>query len=206
MSRVIIIGLDGATFDVIRPWAAEGKLPTFSRLFSEGASYYVKSIIVSPEAFATAVTGKNSERHNIRTHLMARLPGIEPFHPGYHLRTFYPVTAVGLLLIQLGIAEGLPPPSTKWRASPLWSIYSEQGLDVAAVAGILDEEIQEPTDQRDPDQEQQYGEGAERLARPVHVVGPEDDRAVSPQIIRDGLEQPRFPRLGVGPDLHVLER
>jgi hypothetical protein len=29
--KVFIFGLDGATFDLILPWAADGKLPHFSR-------------------------------------------------------------------------------------------------------------------------------------------------------------------------------
>ena len=31
-SKVLVIGLDGATFDLIKPWAAEGFLPTLRRL------------------------------------------------------------------------------------------------------------------------------------------------------------------------------
>ena len=34
--RTLIIGLDGATFDLIRPWAQAGHLPTLSRLMAEG--------------------------------------------------------------------------------------------------------------------------------------------------------------------------
>ena len=30
--RVIVIGLDGATWDLIKPWAYEGKLPTFKEI------------------------------------------------------------------------------------------------------------------------------------------------------------------------------
>jgi len=36
-SKVIVIGLDGATWDLIKPWADEGKLPTFKKLMKEGA-------------------------------------------------------------------------------------------------------------------------------------------------------------------------
>jgi predicted AlkP superfamily phosphohydrolase/phosphomutase len=35
--RVIILGLDGATFDLIKPWVKEGKLPTFRRIMEGGA-------------------------------------------------------------------------------------------------------------------------------------------------------------------------
>ena len=36
MKRTLIIGLDGATWDVIKPLAEEGKLSTFKRLMEDG--------------------------------------------------------------------------------------------------------------------------------------------------------------------------
>ncbi len=35
--KVIVIGLDGATWELIKPWAEEGKLPTFRKLMEEGS-------------------------------------------------------------------------------------------------------------------------------------------------------------------------
>ena len=35
--RVVILGLDGGTFDLIEPWVQAGRLPTFGRLMAEGA-------------------------------------------------------------------------------------------------------------------------------------------------------------------------
>ncbi len=36
MTRTLIIGLDGATWDVIKPLAEEGRLPTLKKLMEEG--------------------------------------------------------------------------------------------------------------------------------------------------------------------------
>ena len=36
--RVMVIGLDGATFDLIRPWIENGTMPTLQRLIASGAS------------------------------------------------------------------------------------------------------------------------------------------------------------------------
>ena len=36
--KVIVIGLDGATFDLILPWLCEGELPNFKELINKGAS------------------------------------------------------------------------------------------------------------------------------------------------------------------------
>lgn len=36
MKKVLIIGLDGATWDLIKLWVDEGKLPTFRKLIENG--------------------------------------------------------------------------------------------------------------------------------------------------------------------------
>lgn len=66
-SKVLVIGLDGATFDLIRPWAAQGKLPTFRRLLAEGVSGDLESTVppVTSPAWPTFMTGKNPGRHSV---------------------------------------------------------------------------------------------------------------------------------------------
>lgn len=65
--KVIVIGLDGATFDLISPWVEEGKLPTFARLLSGGAHGELRSVIhpYSAQAWSSMVTGKNQGKHRI---------------------------------------------------------------------------------------------------------------------------------------------
>ena len=35
--KILVIGLDGATLDIIEPWAKEGKLPVIARMMENGA-------------------------------------------------------------------------------------------------------------------------------------------------------------------------
>lgn len=65
--RVVIIGLDGATLDVIRPLADQGRLPVFSRIMSEGAYGELASTIppVTAQAWTSCVTGVNPGKHGI---------------------------------------------------------------------------------------------------------------------------------------------
>ena len=67
ISRMIVVGLDGATFDLIKPWVAAGKLPTFARLLAEGAHGELRSTLpaLTPPAWTSAATGKNPGKHNI---------------------------------------------------------------------------------------------------------------------------------------------
>ena len=43
--KLMIVGIDGATFDLIKPWAEEGSLPNFKRLLEEGCHGKLKSTI-----------------------------------------------------------------------------------------------------------------------------------------------------------------
>ncbi|HUT14814.1 MAG TPA: alkaline phosphatase family protein, partial [Anaerolineae bacterium] len=36
--KVVVVALDGATFDLVDPWAAQGRLPTLQRLMEGGTS------------------------------------------------------------------------------------------------------------------------------------------------------------------------
>ncbi len=65
--KVLVVGLDAATFDLIGPLVEEGKLPTLARLMREGVSAPLQSTIpaLTPPAWTSAVTGKNPGKHNV---------------------------------------------------------------------------------------------------------------------------------------------
>jgi predicted AlkP superfamily phosphohydrolase/phosphomutase len=65
--RVMAIGLDAATFDLMRPWLAEGKLPALARLMREGASGELASVptMNSGAAWPSFATGLNPGKHGV---------------------------------------------------------------------------------------------------------------------------------------------
>jgi predicted AlkP superfamily phosphohydrolase/phosphomutase len=65
--RVIMVGLDGATFDLIKPWAEQGKLPTFQRLLKSGTSGPLESVPNqrSAAAWTSLATGLNPGKHGL---------------------------------------------------------------------------------------------------------------------------------------------
>ncbi len=67
MSRVLVIGIDGGTLDLIRPWAEEGHLPALARLMEEGAWGRLESTLppVTSPAWPTFATGKNPGKHSV---------------------------------------------------------------------------------------------------------------------------------------------
>ncbi|MCX9012409.1 MAG: alkaline phosphatase family protein, partial [Candidatus Methanoperedens sp.] len=62
--KVLVIGLDGATLDLIKPWAREGKLPMFQKLMSESCCGNLESTrpAITIPAWNSLATGKNPGR------------------------------------------------------------------------------------------------------------------------------------------------
>ncbi len=65
--RVIVIGLDGATWDLIKPWAYEGKLPTFKVIMDNSARGTLESTLppLSPSAWSSIFTGVTPAKHSV---------------------------------------------------------------------------------------------------------------------------------------------
>ena len=65
--KVFVLGLDGATWDVLTPLARGGVMPNLARLMAEGVSGTLRSIFppLSPVAWTGVMTGKNSGKHGV---------------------------------------------------------------------------------------------------------------------------------------------
>jgi predicted AlkP superfamily phosphohydrolase/phosphomutase len=65
--RVVIIGLDAATWTLIRPWIAEGGMSNLARLMKAGVSGNLQSVIppITPPAWTSFMTGKNPGKHGV---------------------------------------------------------------------------------------------------------------------------------------------
>jgi predicted AlkP superfamily phosphohydrolase/phosphomutase len=63
----VLLGVDGATWDIVRPMMAKGELPTFSRLVETGASGPLASLepTLSNRVWTCASTGVVPDRHGI---------------------------------------------------------------------------------------------------------------------------------------------
>jgi len=66
-NRVLVLGLDGTTFDLIEPWAAQGLLPNFRHLMDRGAWGRLESTTppVTAVAWNTFATGTNPGKHGV---------------------------------------------------------------------------------------------------------------------------------------------
>lgn len=66
-TRVMVIGLDGATWDVLDPWIRDGTLPHLARLRDEGSWGVLRSTIppITAAAWSTFMTGKRPGKHGV---------------------------------------------------------------------------------------------------------------------------------------------
>ncbi len=105
--KVMVIGIDGATFDVINPLISRGKLPNLKHLIDNGASGQLKSTMppLSPAAWSTFQTGKNPGKHGVFD-FFRNSPG----EHGY-----------------------LPVNSTFLKSKTLWEILSDYGKSVGVL-------------------------------------------------------------------------
>ncbi len=105
MDKVLVFGLDGVTFDLIRPWVAEGYLPNLGRLLGSGVSGDLNSTLppVTSPAWPSFMTGLNPGKHSV-------FDFIRP-------------NAGDFTLVN----------STSVRAPTIWQIVSEAGLRVGTM-------------------------------------------------------------------------
>lgn len=105
-NKVVIIGLDGASFDLIDPWVREGKLPNFAKLIGEGSRGVLKSTIppMSPPAWTSFKTGVNPGKHGVFYFSEPKLD-----------KPYQPVSSLSL------------------AAKPFWEFISELGKKVGIV-------------------------------------------------------------------------
>lgn len=81
-TKVLFIGLDGATWDIMSPLVAEGKLPNIKRLIDKGSFGNLESSrpLISEVIWTSIATGKSPDKHNIKDRF-AKDPETQEFVP-----------------------------------------------------------------------------------------------------------------------------
>lgn len=106
-ARVVVVGWDGATFDIVRPMLAAGRMPVLEKFLREGVHAPLCSTVppVTPVAWTSFATGTTPGRHGIFDALT--------LDPATHEVRF--VSAA------------------MRRAAPIWSVLSDRGRPAGAV-------------------------------------------------------------------------
>lgn len=105
--KIVVIALDGATFDLLDPMVKEGELPNLAGMIEKGVRGRLISAFppVTPTAWASFATGKNPGKHGIMDFVIPR-------------KDSYRRTIVN---------------ATNIKGKTLWSILSEAGKRVGVI-------------------------------------------------------------------------
>jgi predicted AlkP superfamily phosphohydrolase/phosphomutase len=106
--KVMIVGLDGASWTFLRPLMAEGSMPNLARLVEEGTIGPLRTSlppIESPTVWTSVATGKRPEKHGIR----------------------------GFVMLPAGEDRLVPVSSDLRRSTAFWEILSQRGRRVDVV-------------------------------------------------------------------------
>lgn len=116
--RVLLIGLDGATWEVMKPLLSEGRLPNIARLLREGVGAPLRTVRpwYSPVVWTSIVTGKTMDKHGITGFLQQRRDHDRQL-PNSRLNR--KCLAIWNILNQAGYTTGLIGPWVSWPAESL---------------------------------------------------------------------------------------
>ena len=66
-NKVLIVGIDGGTFTIIKPLVEQGKLPAIKKLMESGTHGILRSTApaITAAAWSTFMTGKNPGKHGL---------------------------------------------------------------------------------------------------------------------------------------------
>lgn len=105
--RFLIVGLDGATFDVLDPMIAAGRMPNLQRFIARGVAGVLHSTKppITPAAWTTFMTGKGPGKHGIID--------FEKYNPRENRLAFNNTFEI--------------------REKTLWELLSEKGLRVGSI-------------------------------------------------------------------------
>ena len=135
--KVVLVGLDGADWRVIRPMMEKGELPAFSRLVREGTGGDLATIHDSNSAviWTTMYTGETPERHGVLDFYRIQIPGmasrgIFPVH-----RTYF--KELSDLVSPLGLTRQIPVDRFSVAGAPLWEVADRAGMSIGVVDGYF---------------------------------------------------------------------
>src|SRR5437868_11156936 len=117
-AKVLLVGLDGASWRIIEPLFAEGRLPNLKSIVERGGRSVLQSTMppLTPPAWASLMTGMNPGKHGVLTFraldysryssYVERLATSSTFS---HLSVFRRLSEAGFRVASVGMPMTYPP-------------------------------------------------------------------------------------------------
>ncbi|TKJ37619.1 hypothetical protein CEE37_14000 [candidate division LCP-89 bacterium B3_LCP] len=132
--KVLLIGTDGATWDVLDSLITAGATPNFARLVNDGFSDRFRTIMPtsSPIIWTSVATGKKAHKHGVSNVVFTVIPGMS--NSIVHFSNFLSAKTISQLLMDWGIFYSVPVSSSIRQSKALWNINTDYGLTTDVVA------------------------------------------------------------------------
>jgi hypothetical protein len=128
--RVIVVGIDGASWPILDRAIAAGGMPKLAQATANGArgTLTAEAPLYSPVSWTTLGTGRSPAEHGITSYARWDFPGCRaelPIRP--EAAWLYPLYAVAGGLVATGLVEQGPVTADVRRADELWEMVSAWG-------------------------------------------------------------------------------
>jgi len=126
VKKLVILGLDGLDPQLVKRYAAEGKLPNLEKLGQEGCYYPLKTTTpsISPVAWSSFSTGVNPAKHNIYDFLTRNRSTYLPDLSSTYLGKVNRSLKIGKYIIPLS----KPELRLLRKGKPFWTLLGEKGI------------------------------------------------------------------------------
>jgi len=144
--KVMLIGVDSATWHVMMPLIQAGELPHFAHLMENGAYGPIKTFYptLSPLIWATISTGKSPDKHGMKAFTVLKVPGLKKGIYDYRWEQLTPamrlVYRLGRihwwkrLLLKAGVIKSVPLTSNFRKCKAIWNIVNDCGRTAGFVS------------------------------------------------------------------------
>jgi predicted AlkP superfamily phosphohydrolase/phosphomutase len=144
-SKLMLIGIDSATWHVMTPLIQSGKLPNFARLIQRGAHGPLKTFYptLSPLVWSTISTGKSPEKHGMKSFAALQIPGLRKAVYDYRWEQLSSSSRLMYRLLRLswwkkwlvkkGVIKRIPLTSNFRQCKAVWNIVSDYDRRVGFV-------------------------------------------------------------------------
>ncbi|NIR52147.1 sulfatase-like hydrolase/transferase [candidate division KSB1 bacterium] len=129
-TKIMILGVDGADWQILKPLVEEGQTPNFARLMEQGVYGPLKTYepTKSPVVWSSVATGKNMHKHGIMDFVSRRIPTVSTLFWNY-----YPLMFGAGDFLDLAGFDTVPVSNNLRKTKAFWNIFNDLDISVGVI-------------------------------------------------------------------------